>query len=403
MTTHPIELSPPERGKHGRQVWSDFWTRDWGETDWLFEDVLAVGRGHAIWAKHGQQKSLFMLWVSTELVKAGNVVIYLDWEMSDADLFERLRDMGYGPHVDLSRLIYINRVDLPPLDTVDGGQQLGELLDDIGREFRDHHVVVVIDTFSRAVAGKENDNDTVQAFYRHTGQALRSRGVTWVRLDHAGHDGDHARGASAKGDDVDIVWRLSKTDSGLSLRCDKRRMGWVPTDATFRRVEDGHLRFERPEATWPDGTEDTARILDALDIPLTASVRNAQVRLRESGNSRRRAVVGAAQRYRRSLSERHGNLPATRPQAPREPRPEPALGQPIGNYSGSTPENTRRQGAEPPREPLGTGRQSAPGTTPVSHAGTGVPIPGPGVIAQDDWRQMVPAGFNTEHPFGGDA
>ena len=90
------------------------------------------------------------------------------------------------------------------------------------------------------------------------------RGVTWVRLDHAGHEGEHARGASAKGDDVDIVWHLQSADDGLTLKVNKRRMSWVPEHVVFRRVDDGTLRYEPTKSLWPDGTKQLARILDAL-------------------------------------------------------------------------------------------------------------------------------------------
>ena len=140
MTTDAHSAANNGRGRHGRQDWAQFWTRDWLEVDWLYEDVLARGRGHAIWAKHGQQKSLFMLWVATELTRAGHVVVYLDWEMSESDLFERLSDMGFGPHSDLKRLVYINHVELPSLDTPDGGSELGIWLDEIAEEFLGRHL-----------------------------------------------------------------------------------------------------------------------------------------------------------------------------------------------------------------------------------------------------------------------
>ena len=364
------------RGRHGRQDWGEFWRRDWAESDWLFEDVLARGRGHAIWAKHGQQKSLFMLWVATELVGDGHVVVYLDFEMSEADLYDRLSDMGFGPETDLSRLIYINHVELPPLDTPDGGRELGIWLDEIAGEFIGRHLVVVIDTIGRAVGGEENSNDTVQAFYRFAGQELRRRGVTWVRLDHAGHDGDHARGASAKGDDVDLVWHLASADDGLTLKVNKRRMSWVPDRAVFRRIDDGVLRYEHTKSLWPDGTKDSARILDSLGVPNTAATRTVQKRLAETGNGRRREVVVAAQKYRRWLSDQGVEPPVPDSGTTREP-PIPRV---VGNHSGTTEQKPHNQGAEPHREPPGTTSGGIPGTT------GGVPMgtPGPEPVIEDE-------------------
>ena len=41
-------------------------------------------------------------------------VLYLDYEMTRADLRERLEDMGYGPDADLKRLHYALLPDLRP-------------------------------------------------------------------------------------------------------------------------------------------------------------------------------------------------------------------------------------------------------------------------------------------------
>jgi len=376
MTTDAHSAANNGRGRHGRQDWAQFWTRDWLEVDWLYEDVLARGRGHAIWAKHGQQKSLFMLWVATELTRAGHVVVYLDWEMSESDLFERLSDMGFGPHSDLKRLVYINHVELPPLDTPDGGSELGIWLDEIAEEFLGRHLAVVIDTIGRAVSGEENSNDTVQAFYRYAGQELRMRGVTWVRLDHAGHEGEHARGASAKGDDVDIVWHLQSADDGLTLKVNKRRMSWVPEHVVFRRVDDGTLRYEPTKSLWPDGTKELARILDTLGVPITATTRTVQQRLRDSGDGRRREVVVAAQKYRRWLQEQGVEPPDLRPGT----TPEPLLSAGSGNHAGTTDRKPDKQGQEPPPEPPGTTPGGTPGTTGGVSIGT---PPGPEPVIDD--------------------
>lgn len=225
--------------------WSELWERDWSEAEWLFDDVLARGRGHAMWARHGVGKSLFSLWLSVEVVKAGHVVIYVDLEMGLDDLQERLSDMGHGPATDLSRLHYVSLPALLPLDTAPGGAQLAAKVDAVQAEHPDMHVAVVIDTISRALQGEENSNDTAQDFYRHTGAELKRRGVTWLRLDHAGWEGNHARGASAKADDVDIVWELLRTDDGVDLKNHKRRMGWVPDRVAFNMAEAPDLGYQR--------------------------------------------------------------------------------------------------------------------------------------------------------------
>lgn len=279
---------------------ADFWDRDADAADWILPDVLARGRGHAIYAAHKVGKSLFMLHGGAKLATSAEqvVVVYLDYEMTPADVRDRLEDMGYGPTADLRRLRYALLPSIPPLDTADGGSALTTMLDAVQAEFPEHHMVVIIDTISRAVAGEENPADTWRDFYRCTGIELKRRGITWARLDHGGKDLSRGqRGSSGKGDDVDVVWRLSKTDSGLRLDRDVARMPWVPERAVFHLEEDP-LRFRRTANDWPAGTAEVGNLLSRLDIPLNATSRAAQAALKSAGHGRRRQLVTAALQWR---------------------------------------------------------------------------------------------------------
>ena len=288
--------------------WATFWDRDRSEAEWVYPDVLARGRGHAIYAIHKAGKSLLMLYLAAEIATNNEkcVVIYLDYEMTEADVFDRLDDMGYGPHSTLSRLRYALLPTLPPLDTAAGAVALMEMVDGVQAEWPDHHVVVVIDTVSRAVKGKENDADTFRDFYFHTGIRLKRRGVTWARLDHGGKTAEQGqRGSSSKGDDVDVVWKLGKTQNGVKLHRELARMSWVPEDVVLRLVPDP-LRYMRLAGDWPEGTSETATMLDVLDekrlaaglVPLTTT-RLAQKALKDIGEPTRRTVVCAAVRWRK--------------------------------------------------------------------------------------------------------
>lgn len=281
--------------------WPAFWTRDDHAAEWVYPDVLARARGHAFYAKQKSKKSLLMLWLAAQLSTGTEpiVVVYLDYEMTEADIRDRLEDMGYGPASDLSRLRYALLPTLPPLDTPNGGDALMVLLDAVQAEHPEHHLVVVIDTIGRAVAGDEDPADTWRAFYRHTGIELKRRGITWARLDHGGKDlGRGQRGSSAKGDDVDVVWKLTPTQDGIRLDCDAARMGWVPQKVSFR-LSDEPLVFKRQAGDWPVGTAATADLLSQLRVPLEATTKQAQAALREADLGRRREIVAAALRWRR--------------------------------------------------------------------------------------------------------
>ena len=100
-----------------------------------------------------------------------------------------------------------------------------------------HAVIVIIDTTSRVVAGKENDADTYLAFYRHTVVPLRARGIALLRLDHPGKDVSRGtRGSSAKKGDVDTEWLLTKlTDTTFAFDRLKDRDKHGDSSLTVRR------------------------------------------------------------------------------------------------------------------------------------------------------------------------
>jgi KaiC/GvpD/RAD55 family RecA-like ATPase len=285
--------------------WDTFWFRDRSEADYLLEDVIVRGRGHAIYAPHKEGKSLFSLWACTQIIRteANTVVIYLDYEMTEDDLQERLEDMGIGADTDLSRLRYWLLPTLPPLNTLHGAGALLEIVHVVAATHPEHHICVVIDTTSRAVQGEENDSTTYQEFYRLTGMRLKQMGVTWVRLDHEGKDASRGqRGSSAKGDDIDVAWRVGKVDGGVKLTRKLSRLSWVPESVAFQIGQDP-LRYIRTGETVPAGTAEVIAILDGLGVSPTASANSAQRALREADEGRARQIVQAAQKSRKKRDE----------------------------------------------------------------------------------------------------
>jgi 5S rRNA maturation endonuclease (ribonuclease M5) len=300
-----VMLGEPDDARSAFIDWTAFWNRDRDDAEWVYADVLARGRGHALYASHKLGKSLFMLFVAAALATGSEpiVVVYLDYEMTEADVHDRLEDMGYGAASDLSRLRYALLPTLAPLDTVGGADELMRLVDGVQDEWPDHHLVVIIDTISRAVVGQEDKADTWRAFYNNTGIALKRRGITWARLDHSGKDTTKGqRGSSGKGDDVDVVWALTRTNGGVCLRRDFSRMAWVPATVTFGMAEEP-LCYRRLIGDYPEGTGETANLLERLKVPLDASTRVAAAALKAVDEGRRRQVVVAALRFRRDRRE----------------------------------------------------------------------------------------------------
>ena len=282
--------------------WSTAWDEDRTGPDWLYDNVLARGRGHALYAPHKVGKSLFMLWLAAKVATGPHpvAVLYLDYEMTLDDVLERLEDMGYSASTDLSRLAYWLLPNLPPLNTEAGADHLDELVDQLGEQHPDHDLAIIIDTTSRAVTGDENDAGTYQAFYEHAGIRLKRRGATFARLDHAGKDpAKGQRGSSAKGDDIDLCWKLTRTDSGVTLTRELTRISWAPEQVAFDLRLDP-LRYEQVAPAYLAGTAEVAAHLDRLGVALDASTRTAQAALKADGNGRRRNVVMDAMRHRRA-------------------------------------------------------------------------------------------------------
>lgn len=294
--------APPPPGAVEFIDWSTFFTKDRTQAEWLHEDVLAKGRLHSIYAQHGRGKSLFTLWMAVQIVASeDNVVLYCDYEMSEDDLYDRLVDMGADRHPErLERLRYLLLPTLPDLDTPEGGDAMARVIDSLAHEFPGAHICVVIDTIGRAVRGEENSNDTMQAWYRHTGMKIKQRGCTGLRIDHAGHEGKHQRGASAKGDDVDVVWRLDLSDAGIILKADKRRMGWVPESVSFEKVTDPLLAYRPIPVAWPPGTSEMAAKFDRLGIAVDATRNAIRDALTAADEKASNHLIGKVQKFRQN-------------------------------------------------------------------------------------------------------
>jgi hypothetical protein len=287
-----------------RLDWPTFWKQERADADFLVEPLLARGRAHAFVAPAKAGKTLLFQEIALALATGRPVlyrpasdalaVVYLDMEMTQDDLYERASDMGYGPGDDLDRLHYVLLPSLPPLDTAEGGAALLEYVTGVGAE------VVIIDTLARSVTGPESEADTLRNFFRHTGLPLKAAGVTWARADNMGKDpAKGARGTSAKNDDVDIVWQITRGDASLALKCTHQRVRWVPEKVALAIVSEPHLRHQPAKRTWAAGTIEAAEKLDAAGVPLNAGRPAAREALTAAGITVGTDALRDALRWRR--------------------------------------------------------------------------------------------------------
>ena len=275
--------------------------------EWLAEPLIPLGRHVAVYGQAKTGKSLLLLDIAAALAagrptlhqQAGppRTVLYLDYEMAISDLYERLMDLDYQPE-DLARLHYCQMPSLDPLDTEAGGAQLVESVEALRPD------LVVIDTMSKAVAGDEDRSDTYRRFYQSVCLPLRRLGTTLVRVDHAGKDARQGqRGSSAKNDDVDLVWRLTRARTAHQLRIEAThsRLPWIHGQHTITRaksplvhaIDDGP--GQTPESDEPEVRE-LAEELRRLGVRPGATIDEATQALRDNGTPRRRALITAARK-----------------------------------------------------------------------------------------------------------
>jgi|LakMenE18May11ns_1017448.scaffolds.fasta_scaffold9940122_3 hypothetical protein len=204
---------------------------DTAEERWFIPGILCEGRSHVVYADAGLGKSLLVLDACAALASGRSAfgfppqaplkVLYFDHENTvKGDVVPRLRAMGYGAS-DLDNLVYSSFPDMDTLDSVTGGAQMAQALDQVNPD------LVIIDTLSRTVSGEENSNSTWLEFYRHTGKELKRRQIASIRIDHIGKKSEAGmRGGSAKKGDVDIVWNFTprSTENRFKLTCEKSRV-----------------------------------------------------------------------------------------------------------------------------------------------------------------------------------
>jgi RecA-family ATPase len=189
----------------------------------------------------------------------------MDYEMSQAVLYERLTAMGYNKDTDLTKLHYASLPPIGSLDKPEGAKQICDLARQCQAE------LVIIDTFARAVEGAENDADTVRNFYRWTAMNLKQEGRSLMRIDHAGKDlKKGARGTSAKNDDVDLVWQMTKVEGQLVLLRQKHRHTWIPERINLT-IHDQHRMFTQ-DIKGGERLDQALKMLEELDIDPTISL-----------------------------------------------------------------------------------------------------------------------------------
>lgn len=244
--------------------------------DWIVDKWWPLGAHLHIFASPKTGKSLLMLWVACSVAVGRDpfngeptkrqIVTYIDNEMTLKDLHDRIFDMGWNFEELDGWLKYHPYPIIRPMDTEMGGIDAMSLMN------HDESKILIIDTLSRVVVGEENSNDTYRNFYNYTGRLLKANDVSIARLDHAGHDKAKSRGASAKADDVDLVYSLEKrTDDtgkpGFKLTRTHSRIGTASPMIDLIMTDDPIVIKSAEMRMWNLQAITKARQLDELGAP----------------------------------------------------------------------------------------------------------------------------------------
>lgn len=191
--------------------WEAEFNHDYSVVDWLPGKLCERGQQVAFVGGGKVGKSLFFFEWCWRAVTGQDflfhtdctplTIVYCDRENSRRDLVMRARALGATPG-QLIKFVYYSFPQIPHLDQ--NGTAVLDFVEQAGAD------VVILDTVSRFVSGKENDAETWLGLYRSVHARLKARNKTGIRLDHFGKDTDRgSRGSSAKDQDVDVVWEMS--------------------------------------------------------------------------------------------------------------------------------------------------------------------------------------------------
>lgn len=205
--------------------WDEAFAQDFSQIDWLPGRFMEAGQQVALVGDGKVGKTLFVHdWLyrcvtGKPFLAYGTgkplKVLYLDKENGLRDIITRMQALGATPedlreHFDYRMFPGFSA----PLETSE--LAVAEFFQIVDESQPD---IIILDTVSRFIGGKENDSDTWLALYRRIHQPLKARGIACVRLDHMGKDTDRgSRGSSAKSQDVDHVWEMARTDEPKHTR-----------------------------------------------------------------------------------------------------------------------------------------------------------------------------------------
>jgi hypothetical protein len=196
------------------------------------QGLLLTGQAHHFYGPADCGKSWLAMWASAESVLIGRPVIYFDLENGPEVVKERMVEaLEVSPEALDAHMYYYPFVEL----TTDRESREGYV--SLLEEFTEQGLIVFDSWlgFLSQAGLKEDSNDDLESWAKVFLNAAASRGWTVILLDHTGHNGDHARGASRKSQVVQVQYQVKKKSpfdrisvGTLELERKKDRLAWLP-------------------------------------------------------------------------------------------------------------------------------------------------------------------------------
>jgi RecA-family ATPase len=276
---------------------------------WIASHLVPKGRMVALVGPAKSGKSLLALSCAAAIASGRHflgqptiqsTVLYIDQEnIPTRDLKPRLELMGYQWEELDQHLIYSSYGDFADFNTPKGANQLLNVI-------RQHEVqVLIIDTISRVVTGKENDNDTWNDLHKHLERHLKNEGISLLRLDHTGKDTDKGpRGGSAKLGDVDMTLIITPIVDGsqrLFLENSRMEVSWEKAELSI--IKKPVLKYtihEIHKETFEERLQRLVTLLDDNGIKPDLTVQETRKELKNLGEGGSTTLIAAITKQRKN-------------------------------------------------------------------------------------------------------
>jgi hypothetical protein len=125
---------------------------------------------------------------------------------------------------------------------------------------------------------------------------MKRAGISMIRLDHSGKDSSKGqRGGSAKSGDVDAVWRMTRDEDIITLKCEAERFQISQKEFSVRRLENP-LRHQITVNTYAAQRDAMFTLMIKNDIPKDPdmTVKQLHTLMREKGIKFKSSFVSLA-------------------------------------------------------------------------------------------------------------